>query len=722
MADTDYANLIRTEPNAATMREEIANGIEQAQNDANSAVNTANNASNTANTANDRVNNILSGQIEGKDQEVLDAHYSNTTGQTAPNIGARMDGIDSDLADMSTQVNGIDRGIGGTYANLAAIQTAFPTGDTKRYVSADTGLWYWWNDTAWVSGGTFQGIGIAKKEVRFTNLNTDIQTSLTKGSEITESNFTQGVGLSSGNITTTNSKYITNEDYINPYTDTINISNLSGNSSYLWVQIAYYDKNEVFLSQTDFILISNNIINLDTATDYEYVRLSFVTSTSNTIGTIIAWGTLFTITLGIKALIADQSSQILSLNNFINSKFIKNAIINQNDFTLGYGLSGTTGAVITANNKFLVTEEYFKPYGETFNLSDIANTSTYLMVQIAYYDENKNFISAIPYTLIQNNTFSLDSTIDYAFIRLSLITCTDGTTNTMVIWNYGSTLNYALTLTYTAFAIDISNSHILTVGKSGCMFTSLQEAVRHCTDEDTILLFPGTYEECINTADDTYGNKATFKSIIGVDKEKCIITSHLDLYGSEPLWVSKGYFKNLSIISDDTKKDGSNNTNAYALHLDNNWEINTKAIFENVYFYSKNTAAVGIGTRPNCNIVFKNCGLETPHNTNIDGNHLGALFFHNSADSSNQGANQDLEFDDCDIKSTYGSAVHVQRVGDDTNIIELTVKKTMLWSDANGTTNVVDIDDSLYTGVSGNNINITGKTFGNNVDIATYIN
>lgn len=104
MADTDYASLIRTESNAKTMREEIADGIEQAQNDASNAVNTANNASNTANTANDRVNNIITTQNGQTPVEVIDAHHSNVTGQTSDNIGARMDGFDTSLAEKTQQI------------------------------------------------------------------------------------------------------------------------------------------------------------------------------------------------------------------------------------------------------------------------------------------------------------------------------------------------------------------------------------------------------------------------------------------------------------------------------------------------------------------------------------------------------------------------------------------------------------------------------------------
>lgn len=94
------SDQIKTEPDAYKMRNLIAEGIKENKDISDSANSTAQEAKDTADNANNRVNNIISGQIEGKDQEILDAHYSNVTGQTSANIGSRMDGFDSQLADI----------------------------------------------------------------------------------------------------------------------------------------------------------------------------------------------------------------------------------------------------------------------------------------------------------------------------------------------------------------------------------------------------------------------------------------------------------------------------------------------------------------------------------------------------------------------------------------------------------------------------------------------
>ena len=72
--------------------------------------------------------------------------------------------IKANITYVNDKVSAIDRGIGGT-KTLAQIQ-ALPS-DTLRYVASDNGLWYYHNGTTWISGGTFQGLGIAVKSINY---------------------------------------------------------------------------------------------------------------------------------------------------------------------------------------------------------------------------------------------------------------------------------------------------------------------------------------------------------------------------------------------------------------------------------------------------------------------------------------------------------------------------------------------------------------------------
>jgi hypothetical protein len=61
---------------------------------------------------------------------------------------------DSNLTDVLNSIG--DASPRGTYATLAALQTAYPAGATGIYVVTADGKWYYWSGSAWTSGGAYQ--------------------------------------------------------------------------------------------------------------------------------------------------------------------------------------------------------------------------------------------------------------------------------------------------------------------------------------------------------------------------------------------------------------------------------------------------------------------------------------------------------------------------------------------------------------------------------------
>lgn len=53
----------------------------------------------------------------------------------------------------------------GVYATLAALQAAFPTGNTNTYIVNTDNNWYYWNGSAWTAGGLYQSSGLAEGSV-----------------------------------------------------------------------------------------------------------------------------------------------------------------------------------------------------------------------------------------------------------------------------------------------------------------------------------------------------------------------------------------------------------------------------------------------------------------------------------------------------------------------------------------------------------------------------
>ncbi|HGH7181610.1 TPA: BppU family phage baseplate upper protein [Bacillus luti] len=70
--------------------------------------------------------------------------------------------VKADKTYVDTKVSAVASGSPkGTYATLADLQTAKPTGDSNIYVVTADGKWYYWSGASWTAGGTYQSTGIA---------------------------------------------------------------------------------------------------------------------------------------------------------------------------------------------------------------------------------------------------------------------------------------------------------------------------------------------------------------------------------------------------------------------------------------------------------------------------------------------------------------------------------------------------------------------------------
>ena len=80
--------------------------------------------------------------------------------------------LGSQLADIDSRVDLLNRGLGETFATLVALQTAYPTGDTKDHIVAADGHRYYWNDVAWADGGAYQAVEVIDNAVTTNKINT----------------------------------------------------------------------------------------------------------------------------------------------------------------------------------------------------------------------------------------------------------------------------------------------------------------------------------------------------------------------------------------------------------------------------------------------------------------------------------------------------------------------------------------------------------------------
>lgn len=233
------------------------------------------------------------------------------------------------------------------------------------------------------------------------------------------------------------------------------------------------------------------------------------------------------------------------------------------------------------------------------------------------------------------------------------------------------------------------NSNLLIVDKYGNGdFTTINSALNKAylieskENPITILIHPGVYEEVL------FIQGAHYVSLIGTNRNDCIIIDETALYNNAPLRIQgQCYVANLSIISTANKYSSSTGSGhdgwvtdvlngvknpewlgtigSYAVHCDDatNGE-NTTSRFENCYMYSETFPAFGGGMQLNNTIELVDCHLVT----NIDkriydagiGNIQGTLLVHGKFPTSQVAEpNQKLFVKDCYIEGVNSKCVNM---------------------------------------------------------------
>lgn len=89
---------------------------------------------------------------------------TNSGSQTYPTLKERMDNQENDLNksinDKLAQISSVPE----TFANLANLQSKYPTGKTGLFVTADTGHKYIWVNNTWKDAGIYQSVGISNEQ------------------------------------------------------------------------------------------------------------------------------------------------------------------------------------------------------------------------------------------------------------------------------------------------------------------------------------------------------------------------------------------------------------------------------------------------------------------------------------------------------------------------------------------------------------------------------
>ena len=101
------------------------------------------------------VNGKLLMTNDGKLVSVPDQDGLNDLADVNNALATQSDNVTDEIEDLI--INGvIDGSPKGVFADLNALQTAYPNGASGVYLTKDTGHWYYWDGSAWSDGGVYQ--------------------------------------------------------------------------------------------------------------------------------------------------------------------------------------------------------------------------------------------------------------------------------------------------------------------------------------------------------------------------------------------------------------------------------------------------------------------------------------------------------------------------------------------------------------------------------------
>lgn len=241
--------------------------------------------------------------------------------------------------------------------------------------------------------------------------------------------------------------------------------------------------------------------------------------------------------------------------------------------------------------------------------------------------------------------------------------------------------------------IEKRKTGIITVSPNGNGdYTTIKEAIRNAGDIDeptTILLYEGIYDEVVYLR-----NKHNI-SIVGINRDKCIIRNVHGMYAYSPIMVNGDFeLRNLTIRMEEqgfypTYSDANVFATypGYALHIDGDSKDITKQTVgrvTNCILYSEAFPAVGMGLNQNQKVIFENCEMirncEKPYFRRDAWK--GAFVAHSSNNS--HAPNQRLVLKDCVFKSNYGYSGNIRGDLGQSSEFEVTAINNTFYSDDSG--------------------------------------
>lgn len=498
-----------------------------------------------------------------------------------------------------------------------------------------------------------------------------------------------------GSIITSNDKVVCNTNLLNVEKD--RCIKIETSFSYR-VLISYY-KDNTFVRRDDFIDYKNNKFDL-VGNDFNQIRLSFQKYPNDT-EAINLLSDVIKVYVGYSTMIAEIKDNSITREKYaddsINNRKLQEPITRLIPWT-PFSILKKVGSTVTI--KFAWNSVISFTTGKYTRIDeDVEITLPDGHLLCLYCDTNQTGI-------VKAGNFEVEDVDVYE----------PRSDKHVLILNYANSLFSDIPIyhdyitSYLKGQNATSNtSNVLTVGKTGAMFDTINKAVDHAktmaniNNQFTILVYPGIYKEVVNLLGTAY------ISIVGINKVTCILRDDSGQYFNAPLRVEGNCFiHNMTIIAthDDDQVTPVDSLRAYAVHADDPGE--GTAEFNNCVMISHQNAAFGSGLHSNVTLKLINCELYSycPNESTMKDN--GALFIHDG----NNATNQKVIVKNCTVKSLFGKSMYLNgHYG--TGLVASFYNNTF-WCEETGK-NSIRLDPP--NGGISNNIKLTGDSYGNNVDV-----
>lgn len=408
------------------------------------------------------------------------------------------------------------------------------------------------------------------------------------------------------------------------------------------------------------------------------------------------------------------NGRVNAVNTLTASLFNNSNVFNYDNLVKGEYINYATG--VSVGNSLYCRTKLTNIFGSMKYILTLPTTSDSIM--ITYYTDN-GFLSGVNLISSSSNIIITPALAKYAIISLPIA----------MIDNFMIVPGINLPALYTPYAglsfkdgvFNGAVKNCLIVAKSGGNYSTINDALNNANDSSdnrvSLLVYPGVYNEVVNI-----GGQRNI-SIIGVNRDTCIIRDDTGIYNNAPLRVEgNSYVANFSIISTHSNNpsfvpdDGSVNTwPSYAVHVDDphpDDSNNYLCHFHNCYIYSENAPAAGCGGYKNQIIEFTNCeivsNIPDAFYTAASRCRYGALYIHpKTGDPS--ATNERLIVKDCVIRSNRNEVFYTEHTGtgNDANL-SMSFYNNVFWSEIFGNSATIFVNNTP-TSI------ITADSFGNNL-------